>query len=99
MNDPEDENPMHRNRFLPLAAPVLLAAGLAAWGAEQAPDDDAVVAWADRRTTDWQPRRGERCFDEIGWARDIRAARKLAKEHQRPVFLFTMDGHINIGRC
>ena len=38
-------------------------------------------------------------FDEIGWAKDIREAEKLAKENNRPVFLFTHDGRMNIGRC
>jgi microcystin degradation protein MlrC len=28
-----------------------------------------------------------------------RTAEKLAKENNRPVFLFTHDGRINIGRC
>lgn len=41
----------------------------------------------------------ERPFDEIGWASDIRSAEKLAKEHGRPVFLFTHDGHMHVGRC
>ena len=33
------------------------------------------------------------------WAEDIRDALRLAKAHQRPVFLFTHDGRMNIGRC
>ena len=41
----------------------------------------------------------ERKFDQIGWATTILAAEKLAKEHNRPVFLFTHDGRINTGRC
>src|SRR5258706_11611240 len=41
----------------------------------------------------------ERKFDQIGWATTILAAQKLAKEHNRPVFLFTHDGRINTGRC
>ena len=60
---------------------------------------DDLVPWADSRVRDWQPRPAERRFDEIGWAKDIRTARKLAREHGRPVFLFTMDGRINVGRC
>ena len=56
-------------------------------------------AWIDQRVQQLQPQAKEKRFDEIGWARDIRAAIKLAGEHQRPVFLFTHDGRMNIGRC
>jgi hypothetical protein len=56
-------------------------------------------AWIDQRVLQLQPRAKEKRFDEIGWARDIRSAIKLAAEHQRPVFLFTHDGRMNIGRC
>jgi hypothetical protein len=61
--------------------------------------DDRLAAWADARVKDWQPRPAERRIDEIGWARDILTARALSKQHNRPVFLFTMDGRITIGRC
>lgn len=56
-------------------------------------------AWVDQRVRQLQPRPEEKRFDEIGWAKDIRDAKELAKQHQRPVFLFTHDGRINIGRC
>jgi hypothetical protein len=45
------------------------------------------------------PSHAERRFDEIGWARNIREAERLAKQHNRPIFLFTYDGNINTGRC
>lgn len=51
------------------------------------------------RVAELQPRAEEKRFDEIGWAKDIRDAQRLAKEHNRPVFLFTHDGRMNIGRC
>ena len=51
------------------------------------------------RVAELQPRAEEKRFDEIGWAKDIRDAQRLAKEHKRPVFLFTHDGRMNIGRC
>ena len=53
----------------------------------------------DDRVAEWWPTPEEKRFDEIGWAPDLRTARKLAAEHQRPVFLFTMDGRVNLGRC
>ena len=53
----------------------------------------------DRRVEAWQPTARERAFERIGWAKDIRDALRLAKAHGRPVFLFTHDGRLGIGRC
>ena len=53
----------------------------------------------DRLIDAWQPTKDERRFDDIGWADDIRAALKLGKDNNRPVFLFTHKGRMNIGRC
>jgi hypothetical protein len=61
--------------------------------------DRELAAWVGKRVEDWQPTPEERRFDEIGWAKDIREAERLAKEHNRPVFLFTHDGHMAVGRC
>jgi hypothetical protein len=79
-----------RRTLLILSALTALAAG---------PPDDQLTTWVDARVKEWQPTADERRFDEIGWAADIRTALRLAREHQRPVFLFTMDGRINTGRC
>jgi hypothetical protein len=73
---------------------LLLVAGITATAGE--PD---FVTRVDQRVQAWQPTKEERRMDEIGWAGDIRDALRLAKEHNRPVFLFTLDGRINIGRC
>jgi hypothetical protein len=54
--------------------------------------DGDRAAWVEKRVEDWQPSAEERRLDEIGWAKDIRTAERLAKEHGRPVFLFTYDG-------
>lgn len=59
----------------------------------------AVATMVDRRIEDFQPTPAERKIDQIGWARDIRDALRLAKENGRPVFLFTHVGKINTGRC
>jgi len=61
--------------------------------------DQEVAAWVRKRVQDWQPTAADRPFDQIGWAKDIRDAERLAREHNRPVFLFTHDGHIATGRC
>ena len=53
----------------------------------------------DERIEQWQPTPRERAWERIGWARDIRDAMRLAKTNDRPVFLFTHDGRLGIGRC
>ena len=83
-------------------------ASLAVWGAatlvgfaggqgKLALDDPA--ARVSERVQLWQPAPEERRFDELGWAGDILQARRLARENNRPVFLFTHDGHMAVGRC
>lgn len=58
------------------------------------------AAWVERRVQEWQPTAAERSFDRIGWVESIREAERLAKEHNRPVFLFTFDGpSMSLGRC
>jgi hypothetical protein len=85
-------------RSLSVFLPAALAATLAAAPADTIPDDK-LPAWADARVKERQPAARERRIDEIGWAKDIRTARALSKKTNRPVFLFTMDGRISIGRC
>lgn len=50
------------------------------------------AAWVAKRVEAWQPSVEERAFDQIGWAEDLREARRLGAKHRRPVFLFTYDG-------
>jgi hypothetical protein len=63
------------------------------------PAADLSFEAVQQRVGELQPRTEEKRFDEIGWAKDIREALRLAKQHNRPVFLFTHDGRMNIGRC
>ena len=79
----------------------VLLAGLLVAGVAIAADKPAErdADWIDQRVKEWRPTAEEKRFDEIGWAADIRTAEKLAKENNRPVFLFTHDGRMNIGRC
>lgn len=56
-------------------------------------------AWVSGRVAEWQPKASERKFDRIGWSTDIRAGLELARKHGRPMFLFTHDGRMAIGRC
>jgi hypothetical protein len=53
----------------------------------------------DRRVEEWQPTAEERRFDEIGWCTSLLQAEELAKERGRPIFLFTHDGKMQVGRC
>jgi hypothetical protein len=64
------------------------------------PDDDQFADFVAQQIAAWQPTPLERRLDQIGWAADIRHALRLAREHQRPVFLFTYDGQDLAGyRC
>lgn len=60
--------------------------------------DPDFVALTDARVAAWRPSPDEKRFDEVGWSTDIRAALQLAAEHHRPVFLFTHDGRMGVGR-
>jgi hypothetical protein len=91
-------------RCLPV---TLILAGLAGSGAtSNARAGDAAIAepadWSARVDTlirERQPTADEKRFDEIGWTRTIADAQRLAKTAGRPVFLFTHDGRMAIGRC
>ena len=88
-----------RLRALPhlaLAACLSLAGDPAA---AAPPSDDGLPAWLEKQIDAIQARPEEKKFDSISWAADIRDALRLAKEHARPVFLFTHDGQIDTGRC
>ena len=56
-------------------------------------------AWVSRRVKELQPTEAERRIDKVGWATSLLEAEKLAKQHNRPVFLFTHDGRMGNGRC
>jgi hypothetical protein len=82
---------------------LLLAASLAgigllgpwAFAGDRSASDDGLTARVDQKVGAWQPTKGERRLDEIGWAKDIRDALALARANHRPVFLFTYSGSTN----
>lgn len=78
---------------------LLIPAGIASAAEQPTPADRDLAPWLAKRVAAWQPVAAERRFDDIGWAADIRTAERLAKQHHRPVFLFTHDGRMAIGRC
>jgi hypothetical protein len=61
--------------------------------------DKDLASWVDKQVQAREPSAGDRRFDQIGWVKDILEACRLSKEQNRPVFLFTHDGRMNIGRC
>jgi RNA polymerase sigma factor (sigma-70 family) len=62
-------------------------------------DDSGLAASVQQRVHAWQPTQAERRFDEIGWAGDLRAALRLARESNRPVFVVSTSGRIETGRA
>jgi hypothetical protein len=58
-----------------------------------------LVPLVHQRIREWQPTRDERMIDAIGWARTILDGERLARQHGRPLFLFTLDGRMDLGRC
>ena len=84
--------------------PLLMTALLAPSPASAAPiavliGGERGPAWVQQRVRAWQPTAQERRWEQIGWAKDLRGAQRLAREHGRPVFLFTHDGRLDVGRC
>ncbi len=88
---------MVRRNLTSLTVAFLMAAPAAA--GEWPVADADLAAFVAKRVAEWRPTAAERRFDEIGWVKDIREAERLAKAHNRPVFLFTHDGRMAVGRC
>lgn len=61
--------------------------------------DANVVGWVAKTVAERQPTPQDKRFDEIAWVTDIRTAIQLGKEYNRPIFLVTVNGRINTGRC
>lgn len=60
--------------------------------AADAPTDERGPSWVDQRIADWELSQAERRFDEIGWAGGLGEAECLARESERPLFVFTYSG-------
>jgi hypothetical protein len=70
-------------------------------GSRPAPAEVTVrdADWVRQRVARWQPTTAEKRWESIGWAAGLGDALRLAKKTYRPVFLFTLDGKMNVGRC
>jgi hypothetical protein len=88
----------YRQSVLSLIAASIPAAFMLAGEPSKVADKD-VTSFVDRRVAEWQPTADEKRFDEIGWCTSLLQAEELAKKHQRPIFLFTHDGKMQVGRC
>jgi hypothetical protein len=75
-----------------VVASVAVSGAGALLAKEPAAEDSGLSARVDKLVQTWQPVAGERRLDDIGWARDIRDALRLARIHDRPIFLFTYSG-------
>jgi hypothetical protein len=82
--------------FLGSLALITLAMGPVA---AQEKTATATPAWVEGRILEILPTAADRKFDQIAWVSSIKAALRLAKEHGRPVMMFTFDGQVNTGRC
>ena len=51
------------------------------------------------RTRAWQPTDHEKTWEKIGWASSLLQARAFSQQNQRLLFLFTLDGRMQRGRC
>jgi RNA polymerase sigma-70 factor (ECF subfamily) len=80
------------------AAAILSTAAALWWG--NAPEDPRPPEFTkiDEKIKAWQPRPDERRFDEIGWAKDLPQALRLAAENKRPVLVVAHVGRLNVGR-
>ena len=85
--------------FLFLSTGVLFFASAVKAGDPVPIADKDVQSFVDQRVKEWQPTADEKHFDEIGWCSSLLQAEELAKKHNRPIFLFTHDGKMQVGRC
>ena len=90
---------LHRMTAILLTLGAISVVWVGVSAQEKPISDRDLSARVDQRIRDWQIKPEERPFDAIGWAKDIREAECLAQKHHRPIFLFTHDGRMGIGRC
>ena len=86
---------MHKIAWALILAACLSGAaiGLGALAAAAEPATSPTdLSLVDRRVDEWSLTKEERRFDEIGWAKDLPEAERLAGERKRPLFVFTYSG-------
>jgi hypothetical protein len=58
-----------------------------------------LIQFVQERAKKLRPAAAEKRWDEVGWAASLVEARRLAREHRRPLFVFTHAGNVATGRC
>jgi hypothetical protein len=76
-------------------AAALLALGLAVSLVSAAERDEAWLRQRVKRVKD----RDTSAWRKVPWAPSLLEARRVAAKERRPVFLFTLDGNMDTGRC
>ncbi len=76
----------------PLGVGTAIGSGALTGAAAEPVAAQSDRSWIDQRVQQWQTTEEERRFDEIGWAKDLPEARRLARENNRPLFVFTYSG-------
>ena len=90
----------HSRSFGVLLIAALVVGGIAATTlAKDRISDAKIVRWVEKTVAERQPPADDKRFDEIGWVTDIRTAIALGTEYKRPIYLMTVDGQVNTGRC
>ncbi len=75
-----------------LMVSVLFVSSIAEFPLIAGAAEDEFKTMVAQRVRDWQPTKDERLLDQVGWASDLVEARRLAKKHQQPLFVFTYSG-------
>ncbi|HJT32067.1 MAG TPA: hypothetical protein VJ783_08420 [Pirellulales bacterium] len=88
----EFKSPRRLARVAGLGAVALFLVGMVTAGAAEPATDVTDLSWVDQRIADWELTDEERRFDEIGWAGGLDEAARLARQWQRPLFVFTYSG-------
>jgi hypothetical protein len=90
----------HSRSFGVLLIAALVVGGIATTTlAKDRLSDAKIVRWVEKTVAERQPPADDKRFDEIGWVTDIRSAIALGTEYKRPIYLMTVDGQVNTGRC
>lgn len=74
------------------SAGAMIFLGMVTVGAAEVTREKTDLSWIDQRLADWELSDEERRFDEIGWAGGLNEAQRLARQWQRPLFVFTYSG-------
>lgn len=61
--------------------------------------DGYIQRWVTKQAASMNRRLVPGPFRSMGWSTSLRESLDLAQKHERLVFLFTLDGDLDSGRC